>query len=258
MKHFYLSLLSDASTNAHSSNTSAKFVTALSRIIELKGEWEVALNEIGLPCIWNVRGQDYWFRWNDHHIRLQDGHYDGIMTVLKHIGDRINHASRKDWPKTCNVYSPDSWWRDSECDFNIFLHGSNLVYFEFRSKKPQSLQFSPALANVLGLEKQIYLNPVIIESTRPSQIHIPTTACIYTDIIQPVMVGDTNVQLLRSVILDSKQNERQLKSYDSPIYVPIKKNSVQSIEVNIMSDVGEPMSFGVGESSLLLHFRRIS
>ena len=258
MKHFYVSLRSDASTNVYPSNTSSKFVTGLSHINDLKGEWEVALNEIDLPCIWNIRGDDYWFRWNDQHIRLQDGHYDSVMSVLTDMVKRINRASRRDWPKTCVIYSPDSWWRDSECDLNIFLHGPNLVYFEFRSKKPERLQFSPALANMLGLEKQLYLNPDIMESSRPSQMHVFTTAFIYTDIIQPVTVGDTKVQLLRSVVLNNKHKDHQLISYDSPIYVPVKKNSFQSIEVNIMSDVGESLSFGVGKSSLLLHFRRIS
>jgi len=257
-RHFYVSLRSDASANFHPSNTTSRFVAVLPQPGELKGdEWEVALKEIALPCVSNVRRCEHWLRWNGVKIGLRDGHYNDVSDVLEALAKRINNAGRRDWPSTCVIYSPDSWWRNSECDLNIFLYGPNLVYFEFRNKKPRLVRFSPALAEMLGLDDEEYSNPHAIGSSRSCRVHVPTTAYVYADIVRPVTVGDDSVPLLRTVVLNSKRTDRQLVDYESPIYVPTNDTtSFRSIEVNITTDVGKPMSFGAGNASLLLHFRR--
>ena len=82
-------------------------------------------------------------------------------------------------------------------------------------------------------------------------------AYVYCDLIEPTFVGDTKVPLLRTVNVDT---DRQVVNhiYTSPIYVPLQKKQFDTVEINIMTDTGEPVPFASGKSVVVLHFRRTS
>ncbi len=76
------------------------------------------------------------------------------------------------------------------------------------------------------------------------------------DILEHVPVGDTMAPLLRSVVVQGKHGDRIGERFVNPMYLPIQKKKFGSIEINIMTDKGDPVPFIDGRSTVLLHFRR--
>jgi len=70
-----------------------------------------------------------------------------------------------------------------------------------------------------------------------------------------VLVGDTKAPLLRIVQVSGKSGDRVQAIYDKPIYVELQKKNFDSIEIDIRSDVGKPISFEYGKVIVTLHFR---
>ncbi len=81
---------------------------------------------------------------------------------------------------------------------------------------------------------------------------------VYCDIAEHVPIGDTAAPLLRCVNIKGKRGENVCMLYDNPIYVPVQKKSFDTVEINIMTDSGDPVPFEGGRSSVTLHFRRAS
>jgi len=86
-----------------------------------------------------------------------------------------------------------------------------------------------------------------------------TSIYVYCDAIEPVVVGDSKVQLLRTLpFLDDPKVVVVHQSFTNPLYVPVQKKHFDSIEVNIITDTGDPVPFTIGKSIVVLHFRRSS
>jgi len=82
---------------------------------------------------------------------------------------------------------------------------------------------------------------------------------VYCDVIEQVVVGDSKVQLLRTLpFVDNPEVLVAHQSFNNPIYVAVQKKHFDSIEVNIITDTGDPVPFTVGKSIVVLHFRRSS
>jgi len=104
----------------------------------------------------------------------------------------------------------------------------------------------------------------------------------FCDALEDVMVGDTKAPLLRIVdkprravgtahrVLDPTKAPL-LRIVDKPrravgtahrvldpvLYVPLQKKCFDTIEINFMTDTGEPMPFRYGKSFVVLEFRRV-
>jgi hypothetical protein len=199
MTHFYITLLCDASLDVHPSNTSSKFITELPHVIDLDGEWEVALSEIIIPGIWNnVLAKDYWFEVNNIRYAMPDGRYERIYDVLKVMTDRLNrmgHAAAVVWTPHMAALGPH--------DYNIVMYvvGYSQVFI-ILSGNDTRMSFSPALGAMLRLRQ-----PTIIDSCGPTQLLQSTIAYVYLDIVEPITVGDTKAQLLRMVFLGQRSKD---------------------------------------------------
>ena len=71
-------------------------------------------------------------------------------------------------------------------------------------------------------------------------------------------VGDTLAPLLRPVVVRGKPGDQISEKYINSMYLPVQKKSFDSIEINIMTDTGDPAPFVDGPSTVTLHFRRAS
>ena len=75
--HFYVTLPSDSSMNYYPNNTVTHYVTKLSEMIHLDGEYEVGLAEIIYPHSWfNVNNEDkkYWIAMSESGALLAKTH----------------------------------------------------------------------------------------------------------------------------------------------------------------------------------------
>jgi hypothetical protein len=80
---------------------------------------------------------------------------------------------------------------------------------------------------------------------------------IYSDICQYQIVGDTEAPLLQVVsAIESNDDFYIEKIYDSPHYVPVARNNLENITIDIRSDLGNPIQFQSGRIVVKLHFRK--
>jgi hypothetical protein len=83
---------------------------------------------------------------------------------------------------------------------------------------------------------------------------------LYTDIVDYVVTGDTVAPLLRILPMQSFVGNNQLDHYthifNKPHYIPVSRNHIESIHVDLRSDRGVNIPFVSGTSIVKLHFRR--
>ena len=83
---------------------------------------------------------------------------------------------------------------------------------------------------------------------------------IYSDIVDYQFVGDEQAPLLRIVPTGdvNKALNFTSKIFDSPHYIPVARNNLESIEIDIRNHLGYPILFTSGEVVVKLHFKRKS
>ena len=118
--------------------------------------------------------------------------------------------------------------------------------------------FDKNLANSLGLDKQKYRE----KSTgirKPRILEHHQQMFIYTNIIEPIIVGDSSVPLLKSVWIGKYEHDEVVNiNIDNPMYLPIASSCINNIEINIRDDSGKLINFPKGSKThLTLHFRKV-
>ena len=65
---------------------------------------------------------------------------------------------------------------------------------------------------------------------------------VYCDLLEHVTVGDTKAPLLRIVDKPKKEQDVNVHKVFNPVhYVPLQKKNFDTIEINIMTDTGQPV-----------------
>lgn len=259
-----MTLPSNSSMDVYQNNTAAKYTTILPSHIDLVGEWEVGLYEVAFPAQFdNVDKDSHWIQLNQTKVSLPVGHYDHVIDMLTVFMEKADEDH--DLP-IGELYISPHIGRPEEVMDRAKI---NIVYEEDRQKvilylpNNTNVKFSAALVDTLGLLRHEFLQATTLSGGKAARIPrcrpFPT-AYVYADIVDPVVVGDVQVQLLRTVNLDVDDKDTQLihHIYTSPLYVPIGKKHFETIEINIMTDTGQPMPFIEGHSLVVLHFRRTS
>ena len=78
---------------------------------------------------------------------------------------------------------------------------------------------------------------------------------VYTSIVEPRVVGDSVVPLLRIVPIEGKHGDLVSKSFDNVQYVAVLHNEFTTIEVDIRDNTGRPVPFERGRTTVTFHFR---
>lgn len=84
---------------------------------------------------------------------------------------------------------------------------------------------------------------------------------IYSNIVDPIYVGDALVPLLRNIWLENKRDSEYgdliYHSFDRPMYLPVSSIVINKIEINIRADCGKLINFiPNSKTSVTLHFRK--
>ncbi len=84
------------------------------------------------------------------------------------------------------------------------------------------------------------------------------TIYIYSDIVQPQLVGDVVSPLLGIVPVKTARGSRQVFTFKSPTYLPVSKQDFSSIHVKLRTPKGKPIPFPENSTNVvcMLHFRR--
>lgn len=290
MQNFYMTLPSNASMSEFPSNATSHFTTRLHGRAELDGEWEVALVEASIPTRWtNLMLQNYIRLYLPTSVEIkrtpQGEHRSEFVSDLPTPGQPTAPSFR--WVKEA---IPDRLYHHprqlvsalNRCIREIrdrVLSGtldydereeSKTVYFEYdddsaRLIKTKSLtdeiQISGQLALILGIgdgtQKWAAISPrkkYFLVDLRRGLHHI----YVYSDIVQYVMVGDVTAPLLRIIPLANTNDdpEQYTHVFNDPHYIPVSRQNIETIQIDLRSDIGDYIPFVSGKSIVKLHFGR--
>lgn len=227
-------------------NKISHFITRLPTPIELKGEWEVGLVEFIYPHTWyNVNAQNnlIGFDLNDGIIlgrRIPPGFYPSVPDILKAIAikDHENKISFDFHPVTKRVH----------------IKVKNGAQVLLKDGLSQMLGFdSPETITSLShdnIETNV-VSPYVADPCAHYRVLL-----VYTDIVEPQIVGDVLAPLLRIVNVIGNDGEVISAQYDRPHYLPVSRKLIETLEIAIRTHTGELTPFERGRSYLKLHFRQ--
>jgi len=116
-----------------------------------------------------------------------------------------------------------------------------------------AVRFSEDLANILGFSETVRY---VLDTTAPRIVSLNLddifSMYVYCDLVEHVVVGDTKVPLLRIVDKPLAKNRHMHMIFNPILYVPLQKKNFDTVEINIMTDTGEPMPFRAGKSFVVL------
>ena len=79
---------------------------------------------------------------------------------------------------------------------------------------------------------------------------------VYCDVAEPHMVGDSQVPLLRIVLVKGDHGQLVTRVYGNVHYVRLQKKNFQTIKINIRDHTGNVVPFEQGTLKVTLHFRQ--
>lgn len=247
---FYITLLSNSSINYFPENKSTCFSTQLQRSIKLSGEWTVAIVELQYPCtMLSVNNKENTMRVifkattgsTKKVVRIEAGNYDSIDDLLLQINSNI-HLNEK-------------------VEFSINM-STKRVRVHFKTDEIKSLKLSNKLSLQLGFEPNtnlFYEN----QGSHPANVLLGITPqmFIYSDIVEPQLVGDNAAKLLRIVTVEKDKyvyGSHKMIVFSQPHYVPVLKREFETLEIDIRSDTGEYVPFEFGTVCVKLHFKKVN
>jgi len=247
-RRFYLTLPSNASMNLYPKNTAAQYTIKLPRTIALDGsDWEVALTELSVPAIFdNVLKNTCYVKMIDERTDTLE-HPSEIYIVRSgyyHTVDNLVHEIR-------NMLVLLGVYLELDSDRVVLQNNGNYNVHLSRTLM-EKLGFVDMPELGFGLGRHVAENQGdLTEKTVP-------TLFVYCDILEHVVVGDVMAPLLRMVDMKRKRTYGKMhETPHAPLYVPLQKKYFDTIEINIMTDTGDPVHFADGKSVAVLEFKRI-
>lgn len=256
MNHFYITLPSDSSEKYFPDNTVAHFTTRLPHRIRLDGEYEVGLAEFIYPYSWfNFTNVDdeihaHFVKTDSGEIfamcSFPSGQYANEVILAKGLNDKLAEAivltcNRKDLNVT---FKYDEVFR--KMTFTVRCDDDSEVFF--MSEEMRRLfgfaHCGPYRTGEFTAEETFGVND-------ESQL-----LYLYCDIASFTAVGHAKAPLLRVCNSTGKYGDVIRTIFTHPHYVPVARREVESIQININTELGKPTPFTFGKSVVTLHFRR--
>lgn len=241
---FYLTLPSNSSLDHFPNNTLTNYITRLPRPLELHGQWEVGIVEFHYPFSWyNVQADEVSLlcisKTDDGvksvKVTVREGYYNSGKAFIDALNNEIRTAHQ-----------------DS----------INLRYDKFNQKAVlivndnAKVVLSDVLQEILRFTNRkcnpgIHMSSAILDVNRGVD-----SLYIYSDVVQPHVVGDKLVPLMRIVPIQGKPGQSIAHTFDHVKYFPVQNNSFFSVEVDIRDDSGKKIPFERGKVVVSLHFRK--
>lgn len=118
------------------------------------------------------------------------------------------------------------------------------------------IKLGRGLADMLGFVEDFFSSGHYI-SKYPLELHAGITEIfVYTDLIESHRVGDSYAPLLRIIPCMDEKNQQIVKNYETPLYFPLRKNFIDTIEIELKTTTGKNVTFSGGKTYVILSFRR--
>ena len=247
---FYIICPSNASMNLYSDNKPGVFRINLPKRIKLRGRYEVGLAEITYPITFDTFNsvEAYGLKAN------YKGNYGITACVPKALYLSVDELITELIPKI----STSQGWRQTHHLVRSFTYDKLRNRIIHRLIDGLSVQLSQELSEILGYKENDWLSSSGTATYPPDIRNGLHEFFVYSNIVEPQLVGDVYAPLLRTVAIPAKleRGAQERMTYDSPHYVPVLMDEISTIEINIKRDTGENISFATGKTVCTLHFRR--
>jgi hypothetical protein len=246
-QQFFLTLPSNSSMNLFPDNTLTHYYTQLAQSIHLEGTWECGLSEIFYPRSWynvtkgsntlylmrpnKVNGLAQWYK-----TTLPSGFYTSGAELVNVLNEIIENQLK------------------APLRFSYEKHSEKITVI--LEEEGMKLRMDGGLADIMG-----FTSDTIIGSTQTSpRMFDPEGGLyalyVYTNLIQPGLVGDAHTPLLRIIPIKGSRGEMIAHHFEKPHYHPVRCKHIQTVEIDIRDDTGKPLAFELGKVIVKLHFRR--
>ncbi len=278
-----------SNTEDFSQNTTSQFRVRLPNPIELHGEWEIGLVEIQYPHSWDNIMQSHSENsiiislpatkeiLTGLHLKyfMPPGTYDTIQGLVDTINETFllwNFPTK--WVKFHNrltisdekIEEELSRWgskMEKSGPFVTLGYSEHIRRIRLRiSQKIVGVTFSPTLQYVLGLggaRLMIRIPPPLYTGKYPPDLTAGfNTLYTYCNLIDPQIVGNSLVPLLRAITIEGNHGDSINKIFLSPHYLKLRTKTFDTVEIAIKTDTDEPVRFNFGKVILKLHLRKVS
>ena len=253
MDAFYITLPSNSSLTDYPNNTMAQFRTKLPSEIRLTGNWEVGLSDILFPKTFATDSQVFVV-YNTDDFRQEYTTAKRYFSTSRDFVEHLNELLAKEYD-TQKVY-----FRIHDDFVTVNIKGGYGIIMD------------PKLLRLLGFKEdatpaEFYAKASIKENpktpdglnltgVRKSNLHGIYTIYIYTDIIEPNVVGDSLVRLLEIIPIANDKELMCAYRIERPRYVPVQSKSITFPKIELMTDQGSPIPFMNGRVVVKLHFKK--
>ncbi len=286
---FQVTLPSNSSHTIFPSNRPQSFKTRLAIPLELHGTWQVAIMEIQYPRDWfNLQhgamidfieglsteaGKEKTGEWfemynqavkenmkaksvNVWHVSINQGNYASPSA----LGERIVSKCKSEYKITVQgdllEEGPDlpiEFKYDAVEGKSCFEASRLVMSFAKDSPLLKMLGIVPKSENA-----QYTFGKLPLRSTKPPYMQPWASIYVYTDVIQPQLVGDSLVPLIGVVPVIGKEIQESHWCFNPPFYLPLSRSYISNIEIELKTDTGELLPIQKGKVICRLHFRKLS
>ena len=188
----------------------------------LGGAWEIGLAEIQYPHSWyDVKNKEAWMKVHfykeseiqKHLILLPDGYYSSTKRIIKAIEGEKHRTELK------NKF---------DMNFSEINHKINM-----KVKKDCQVIISPLLQSMLGFRQAIFPAGEYVSDWVADVKKGLNSLYVYCPLVEPRMVGDAQVPLLRIVPVEGRDGEMIIRVLDPIQYCPLLQRRLQTVEIDI-------------------------
>lgn len=277
MNDFYLTLPSNTSVQ----NSTGSFSVHLPTKLYLGGQWEVALSEIQYPYTWNNVHGSTINEWRDSQIDITftnlvtisvyvpTGYYETIHDLIAGI-EYAKHQASKDMKRLVKRAHREKgilseqhakrlkkdFQHIQEAFFVEFDDTLKRVKTKFLPNKVKSITLSERLQYMLGYDARHIQKAKSKAPFQPDLRGGFYSLYIYCSLVEPQIVGNVTVPLLRTVHIDGIHGNMVEKIFHTPHYVPVTTKEVDRIEIDIKDDNNTSVPFKFGKTVVKLHLRK--
>ena len=233
---FYHILPSNAALNVFPNNVASEFKTPFENPIRLKGEWEIALQNVVYA------GHIYSFN-NDKIVITENSKVKTIVLTPS------RYTSCKDAASFINEKINDK---------RILFSTDNKNYLKLQiENKNMAITFDDTLRDIFAFDqnscsgKGSFSGSGEFSLTRRIRF-----LYIYSNISDMVHIGDIEAPLLAVIPFDASKAMNEV-SFEIPMYIRVIADFIPQISISIFDDAGKLVPFiADAKTSLRLHFRR--
>jgi hypothetical protein len=203
-------------------------------------------------------------------IALPAGNYNSISDCVSALNHEIlMFWSRRKWPAKLAKH------KDLELSFHYNSTSKQLITSHIGFNSIQFVSLESSILSGIGFhyikthkhkavnrydEDRLYY---VFDGTKAGSPKLQTQTnnnfmYIHSNIIQHQNFGHQKAQLLAIVPVRSGQGEQSYWKCDPPLYLPLKTSELDSIDIKILNEKGEPFPFSPDKNLIIrLHFRRL-